>query len=69
MTNREWLASLSDEQLIKAIRSFKEDPCCMCEHSNMWGDDCACLCFDGQVEWLNMEHKDDWEERKYWYCT
>lgn len=69
MTNREWLASLSDEQLIKVFRSFKEDTCCMCKASNMWGDDCECCCFDGQVAWLSMEHVDDWEERDFRYCV
>lgn len=69
MTNREWLASLTDEQLIKAIRSFKEDTCCMCKEDFEVGKECG-FCFDGQVAWLSMEHvDDDWEERDYWYCT
>ena len=71
MTNREWLATLTDEQLVKFFRTFREDwcPCCSDNYNEEEGSDCG-FCYDGQVKWLSMEHDgDDWEERAYRYCV
>lgn len=64
MTNREWINSLSDEQLVKLMRLFKDDSCCMCVEQD---DEHCGYCFDNQVEWLSMEYEDRWEERDYRY--
>ena len=70
MTNREWAQSLSNEQYVKFLRTFKEDMCVCCARNvNGDADDCDMYCFDGQVAWLDMEHDDDWEERDYRYCV
>ena len=55
MTNREWLATLTDEQLVKVMRVFREDWCSCCADNYSKGDKCG-FCFDGQVEWLSQEH-------------
>lgn len=71
MTNREWLATLTDEQLIKFFRTWKENWCECCS-GNVYGnnDDCDMYCFDGQVKWLGMEHDNEgWEERSYRFCV
>ena len=71
MTNREWLATLTDEQIVKFIRTFREDYCECCA-GNVYGDndDCDMYCYDGQVKWLSMKHDNEgWEERAYRYCV
>jgi hypothetical protein len=67
MTNREWINSLSNEQLVKLMRTFKEHPCAMCAERD--NDDC-CYCYDNQVAWLEQEHDDEsFEECDYYYCV
>ena len=68
MTNREWLATLTDEQLVKFMRTFKEGMCDCCSVSRP--ELCDVNCFHNQVKWLSMEHDNNgWEERPYRYCV
>ena len=68
MTNREWLTTLTNEQLIKFIRTFREDWCSCC--ADYYNDSDCGVCFDGQVEWLSQEHDNEgWEERSYRFCV
>ena len=68
MTNREWINSLSNEQLVKLMRTFKDDSCGFCAYSG--AAECGFFCFDRQVEWLEQEHDDDsFDERDYRYCV
>ena len=71
MTNREWLATLTDEQLVKFFRTWKENWCECCSENDYGGnDDCDMYCFDGHVDWLSMEHDNEgWEERSYRFCV
>ena len=65
MTEREWINSLSNEQLVKLMRTFKDDSCKFCIDSDAAECD---YCFDGQVAWLEQEHDEKrWEERDYRY--
>lgn len=67
MTNREWINSLSNEQLVKLMRTFKDDSCEFCAYSG--AAECG-YCFDGQVAWLEQEHDDEsFDERDYRYCV
>ena len=76
MTNREWINSLSDAQLVKLLRTFKDDPCSCCAFFHSYYDerddgdhDCG-YCYDGQVEWMDQEHDpDSFEERHFNYCV
>ena len=71
MTNREWLATLTDEQFVKFMRTFKESNCVACVqgYTPLNDGDCG-SCYEGQVEWLSMEHDNEgWEERPYRYCV
>ena len=71
MTNREWLSTLTDEQLVKVLRTFSENHCYCCKagYTPLADDDCG-VCFDGQVEWLSQEHDNEgWEERSYRFCV
>lgn len=66
MTNREWINSLSDEQLVKLMHSFHDDNCCMCADNGMDGD-CG-FCYERQAAWMQMEHDAKrWEECDYRY--
>ena len=60
MTNREWLASLSDKELAKWI--FSAHPCECCDWQNntpgCWDDDDA-SCEAAWERWLKSEHKDE----------
>ena len=73
-TNSEWVRGLSDEQLVKLFRTFKEDNCSMCaDHNKSSSDgedeDCG-FCYDEQVRWMSMEHDDDsFEERDFRFCV
>ena len=65
MTNREWINSLSNEQLVKLMRTFHEDNCCMCADNGK--DDCG-FCYERQAEWMAQEHDAvRWEENDFWY--
>ena len=65
MTEREWVNSLPNAQLMKLFRTFQENPCAFCAYQGQ--EDCG-YCFDGQVEWLEQEHDADrFEERDYRY--
>ena len=67
MTNREWIDNLSNEQLVKLMRTFKDASCEFCAYSDV--AECG-YCFDGQAAWLEQEHDDDsFEERDYRYCV
>lgn len=66
MTNREWAQSLSNEQFVKFLRTFKGNMCACCSRSRP--ELCDVNCFYRQVAWLDMEHDDNgWEERDYRY--
>ena len=57
MTNRQWLTSLSDRELIEFMLSFSDATCERCEIDV--DDDCESdKCIDGLVSWL----QDDYEE-------
>lgn len=57
MTNRQWLTSLSDRELIEFMLSFNDTTCEHCEIDV--DDDCDVdNCIDGLVLWL----QDDCEE-------
>lgn len=56
MTNRQWLNSLSDRELIEFMLSFNDSTCERCEINV--DDDCdGDNCIDGLVLWL----QDDYE--------
>ena len=59
MTNREWLASLSNEDLAKVFREGLFEDCSVCPH-DLCGD---CLgdddCMDAILPWLEAEHEED----------
>ena len=57
MTNREWLESLSDEELAKFM--LQADRCQYCATDI---NQCALNskdCIDGKCEWLKAEHEED----------
>ncbi len=59
MTNREWLESLSDEELANFI--FMEGcKCETCEYDGNKGNKCLepCSCIDGKTKWLGATHKE-----------
>ena len=61
MTNRQWLASMSDEQLAKWL-DYHIDACCICSHKVGHGCDIPGDGFDcenGRREWLKQEHEDE----------
>ena len=61
MTNREWLESLSDEELTEALHEHFRDtnsPCMMCVYE--FGQGCDLNCKDGFLKWL--KRKCDYEE-------
>jgi hypothetical protein len=65
MTNREWINSLSNEQLVKLMHSFHDDNCCMCADNGK--DDCG-FCYERQAEWMAQEHDAErWEENDFRY--
>ena len=49
MTNREWLESLSDEELAKMI---------VCHDYDRDSYDCPYDCINCKLAWLQAEHKD-----------
>ena len=68
MTNREWLQTLTDEELAKW---HVEIGCGSCAHNPEKGfcnnlSDIASFekdcCIDGTVKWLNAEHKENDDE-------
>jgi hypothetical protein len=66
MTNRDWINSLSNEQLVKLMRSFHQNNCCMCAGEGQ-SDDCG-RCYERQIEWMQMAHDAErWEELDYRY--
>jgi hypothetical protein len=59
MTNREWLAGMTDRELGKWLDEHI-DACCVCSHKK--GNSCDIPgngydCENGRYEWLGMEHK------------
>ena len=68
MTNREWLQTLTDEEIAKW---HVEIGCGSCVHNPERGF-CNNLsgsisfkenyCIDGTTKWLQMEHKEDWNK-------
>ena len=62
MTNREWLARLTDDDLVKWL-DYHIDACCICSHRIAHGGcdipDEGYDCENGRREWLKMEHEDD----------
>jgi len=61
MTNREWLAGMTDRELGKWLDEHI-DACCVCSHKK--GHSCNIPdngydCENGRYEWLGMKHKGD----------
>lgn len=56
MTNREWLATLSDEEFIE-IMTFS--PCDSCIDGNNGICRSELSCIDKRVMWLQEEHKEN----------
>ena len=52
MTNREWLNTLDDEELLITIAA----PCRICSRNDL---DCEMDCDEAILEWLKQEHKED----------
>lgn len=64
MTNREWLNSLSDEELADVIFSIANNRCCMFAYCDTVEDEdgyseCDWNCKEGIRKYLRAEHKDD----------
>lgn len=60
MTNREWLQSLSDEELAEILTSISTSgnthECCQYLYGR---EDCGINgCYKGREEWLQAEHKE-----------
>ena len=51
MTNREWLATLTDEELAGHLEMSCNS--CVYELDRVCGD-----CVEGRIEWLKSEHED-----------
>ncbi len=61
MTNREWLESLSDEELAHTlikIYNIKYGICKMCSYCDQDCDEISLSCMDGIEEWLQAEHEE-----------
>jgi hypothetical protein len=56
MTNREWLFSLSDEEL--AVRILYDHCRCCINHDSVGCKGGNCIGKDGVIEWLNKKHKE-----------
>lgn len=70
LTNREWINSLTNEQMVKLLKTFAEDSCSFCSDYYDRGPSNCGFCFESQVKWLSMEHNGEaFEERDYRYCT
>lgn len=66
MTNRKWINSLSNEQLVKLMRAFREHACDMCTECD--NDEGCGYCFENQVKWLQQEHEEErWLEHDFEY--
>lgn len=62
MTNREWIESLDDTDFLKACVRMVAFDCVCCVYAEE-----ACYakphdCVEGQVKWLNAEHKENNDE-------
>jgi hypothetical protein len=57
MTNREWLAQMSDKQFIKWLRKYKyeTDACGLCEFKGKCSSE---DCNECESLWLQQEHKE-----------
>ena len=53
MTNREWLASLNDEDLATALETLDCDACVYTKDNC-----CGRRCHEGFVLWLKAEHEE-----------
>lgn len=59
MTNREYLRTLTDEELIKLL--YNDDDrisCAVCSRRSPKLE-CTPCCKDGMKEWLNQQHKEE----------
>ena len=58
MTNREWLETLTDEELIKLL--YDKDDSISCDVCSRRSPklECTPYCKDGMKEWLNQQHKE-----------
>ena len=56
MTNREWLAQMSDKQFIKWMRKYKykTDACGLCDFKGKCSSE---DCNEREALWLKQEHK------------
>lgn len=62
MTNREWIESLEDADFIEACERMVLRDCTCCIYAEV---DCSNIphgCVEGQVKWLNAEHKENDDE-------
>lgn len=59
MTNREWLETLTDEELIKLLYSRDDGiNCDVCSRRSSKLE-CTPYCRDGMKEWLNQQHEEE----------
>lgn len=59
MTNREWLQTLTDEELIKLLYSNDDGiNCDVCSRRSSKLE-CTPYCRDGMKEWLNQQHEEN----------
>lgn len=58
MTNREYLRTLTDEELIKLL--YDKDDCISCDVCSRRSPNLECTpyCRDGMKEWLNQQHEE-----------
>lgn len=62
MTNREWIESLNDTDFLKACERIVICDRTCCIYAEV---DCSNIphgCVEGQVKWLNAEHKENNDE-------
>lgn len=63
MTNREWLESLSDEELAMRFDRGDTASCLCCIHFSVKDNDCKkryipTFCMKGKIDWLKAEHNE-----------
>ncbi len=63
MTNRQWLESLSDEELANVLYDIADNKCCDIAYCDTVEDEngylvCDWNCKEGVRKWLQAEHKE-----------
>lgn len=59
MTNKQWLNTLSEEDLTNALYNYDDNIECKCCAVYSPDTDCRCHCREGFIAWLKQEHKED----------